>query len=112
MRSPSTARAAALAGLTLVAVYAVPLLHPGGLGSGTAPHPGASLLERILPGVSPRWTMVRLAALISAATVFAIVATTGNIYSGLWYPIIVAAASLVIGFLFLPETKDVDVTKT
>ncbi|MBV8925478.1 MAG: MFS transporter [Bradyrhizobium sp.] len=46
------------------------------------------------------------------ATVFAIAAATGNIYSGLWYPIVVAAMSLVIGFLFLPETKDVDITKT
>ena len=45
------------------------------------------------------------------ATVFAIVAATGNIYSGLWYPIVVAVMSLVIGFLFLPETKDVDITK-
>jgi MFS family permease len=43
------------------------------------------------------------------ATVFAIVAYTGNIYSGLWYPIGVAVMSLVIGFLFLPETKDVDI---
>jgi MFS family permease len=46
------------------------------------------------------------------ATVFAIVAWTGNIYSGLWYPIAIAAMSLVIGFLFLPETKDIDITKT
>jgi MFS family permease len=46
------------------------------------------------------------------ATVFAIVAWTGNIYSGLWYPIVIAAMSLVIGFLFLPETKDIDITKT
>ncbi len=45
------------------------------------------------------------------ATVFAIVATTGNIYSGLWYPIVVAAGSFVIGLLFLPETKDRDITK-
>ena len=44
------------------------------------------------------------------ATVFAIVAATGNIYSGLWYPIVVAVMSLVIGFLFLPETKDRDIT--
>jgi MFS family permease len=44
--------------------------------------------------------------------VFAIVAATGNIYSGLWYPIGVALMSLVIGFLFLPETKDIDITKT
>ncbi len=43
------------------------------------------------------------------ATVFAIVAYTGNIYSGLWYPIIIAVMSLVVGFLFLPETKDVDI---
>jgi MFS family permease len=46
------------------------------------------------------------------ATVFAIAAATGNIYSGLWYPVGIALMSLVIGFLFLPETKDVDITKT
>jgi hypothetical protein len=45
------------------------------------------------------------------ATVFAIVASTGNIYSGLWYPIGVAAISFVIGLLFLPETRNVDITK-
>ncbi len=45
------------------------------------------------------------------AIVFAIVAATGNIYSGLWYPIVIACMSLVIGFFFLPETKDVDLTK-
>jgi MFS family permease len=45
------------------------------------------------------------------ATAFAIVAATGNIYSGLWYPIAVAAGSFVIGLIFLPETKDVDITK-
>ncbi len=40
------------------------------------------------------------------ATVFAIVAATGNIYSGLWYPICVAAMSFVVALFFLPETKD------
>jgi hypothetical protein len=39
------------------------------------------------------------------------VASTGNIYSGLWYPIGVAAISLVFGLLFLPETYKVDITK-
>jgi MFS family permease len=43
------------------------------------------------------------------ATVFAIVAATGNIYSGLWYPIIIAAMSFVIALIFLPETKDRDI---
>jgi MFS family permease len=43
------------------------------------------------------------------ATAFAIVAATGNIYSGLWYPIIVASATVVIGYFFVPEThKTVD----
>lgn len=37
---------------------------------------------------------------------FAIVAATGNVYSGLWYPVIIAAMTFVIGLLFLPETKD------
>jgi len=37
---------------------------------------------------------------------FAIVASTGNIYSGLWYPVIVALLTVVIGALFLPETRD------
>ena len=40
---------------------------------------------------------------------FAIVAQTGNMYNGLWYPIIVAGMSFVIGMLFVKETKDVDI---
>ncbi|QWD85109.1 MHS family MFS transporter [Polynucleobacter asymbioticus] len=40
---------------------------------------------------------------------FALVAQNGNIYYGLWYPIIIAAVTLVIGTLFIKETKDVDI---
>jgi MFS family permease len=40
---------------------------------------------------------------------FALVAQNGNIYYGLWYPIIIAAMTLVIGTLFMRETKDVDI---
>lgn len=39
------------------------------------------------------------------ATAFAIVAATGDIYSGLWYPVIAAAVTAVIGLVFLPETR-------
>ena len=39
----------------------------------------------------------------------AIVASRGNIYAGLWYPIIVALMSFVIGSLFIRETKDRDI---
>lgn len=42
-------------------------------------------------------------------TAFAIVAQTGNMYNGLWYPIIVAGMTLVVGTLFIKETKDVDI---
>jgi hypothetical protein len=39
----------------------------------------------------------------------AIVAATGNIYNGLWYPILVAVITAVVGGLFLRDTKDVDI---
>ncbi len=41
---------------------------------------------------------------------FALVAATGNIYYGLWYPVAIALMSFVIGTLFLRETSDVDIT--
>ncbi|MBL8032327.1 MAG: MFS transporter [Leptospiraceae bacterium] len=37
---------------------------------------------------------------------FAMVAATGDVFYGLWYPVVVAAASAVLGFFLLPETKD------
>lgn len=43
------------------------------------------------------------------ATAFAMSAAAGNIYYGLWYPIVFAAITLVIGMLFLPETKNRDI---
>ena len=35
---------------------------------------------------------------------FAIVASTGNIYAGIWYPVIIAGITFVIALFFLPET--------
>jgi MFS family permease len=43
------------------------------------------------------------------ATGLAIVAQTGNMYNGLWYPIVFAAITFVVGMLFVRETKDVDI---
>jgi len=40
---------------------------------------------------------------------FAIVAATGDIYAGLWYPIGVSVMTFVLGSLFMPETKDRDI---
>ena len=45
------------------------------------------------------------------ATALAIVAQTGNMYNGLWYPIIFASLTFVVGMLFVKETKDVDIFK-
>jgi len=42
-------------------------------------------------------------------TAFAMVAASGNIYHGLWYPIVVAVITAVVGFLFVKEGKDVDI---
>ncbi|QIM52345.1 MFS transporter [Hydrogenophaga crocea] len=42
-------------------------------------------------------------------TAFAMVAATGDIFYGLWYPVVVAAGTFVIGLLFVRETKDVDI---
>ncbi|ACS40312.1 UNVERIFIED_ORG: MFS family permease [Methylorubrum zatmanii] len=43
------------------------------------------------------------------ATAFAMVAQTGDIYFGLWYPIVIALFTFVIGLIFIPETKDRDI---
>lgn len=42
-------------------------------------------------------------------TAFALVAFKGDIYYGLWYPIIIALVTVVIGMLFVKETKDNDI---
>ena len=42
-------------------------------------------------------------------TAFAMVAATGNIYFGLWYPVVVALVTVVVGFLFIRDRKDVDI---
>lgn len=46
------------------------------------------------------------------ATAFAMVAFKGDIYYGLWYPIVIAAATFIIGMLFVKETKDNDIYQT
>ena len=43
------------------------------------------------------------------STAFAISAHTGNMTSGLWYPIVVALASCAIGLVFVKETRGVDI---
>jgi MFS family permease len=44
-------------------------------------------------------------------TAFAMVAATGDIYYGLWYPVVVALGTFVIGLLFVPETYKRDIFK-
>ena len=42
-------------------------------------------------------------------TAFAMVAATGDIYYGLWYPIVMALLTVVVGLVFLPETRTRDI---
>ena len=42
-------------------------------------------------------------------TAFAMVAATGDIFYGLWYPVIIAAMTFIVGMLFIRETTDVDI---
>jgi hypothetical protein len=42
-------------------------------------------------------------------TAFAMVAASGNIYHGLWYPIVVACVTLLVGLFLLPETRGRDI---
>jgi hypothetical protein len=43
------------------------------------------------------------------ATAFAMIAQTGDVYYGLWYPVVIALATVAIGLFFVPETKDRDI---
>ena len=43
------------------------------------------------------------------ATAFAMIAQTGDPYYGLWYPIVIASMTIIIGLLFVPENKDKDI---
>jgi hypothetical protein len=44
------------------------------------------------------------------ATAFAIVAATGDIYAGLWYPVVMSAVGFVVTLLFIPETRKRDIS--
>ena len=43
------------------------------------------------------------------ASAFAMVAATGDIYFGLWYPAMAALMTFIIGIIYVPETKSVDI---
>ncbi|MCA6126025.1 MHS family MFS transporter [Bradyrhizobium sp. WSM 1704] len=100
---------AAIVGLLLILVIYVTMVYG----------PIAAMLVELFP-TRIRYTSMSLPYHIGngwfggllPATAFAITASTGDIYSGLWYPIIFAAITFVIGALFVPETKDVDISKT
>jgi len=79
--------------------------------------PIAAYLVELFP-ISIRYTSMSLPYHIGngwfggflPAISFALVAATGNLYYGLWYPIGIALMTLIIGVLFLRETKDVDIS--
>ncbi|RZA14548.1 MAG: MFS transporter, partial [Lysobacteraceae bacterium] len=42
-------------------------------------------------------------------TAFAMVAASGDIYYGLWYPVVIAGATFIIGLIFIRETRNADI---
>jgi MFS family permease len=100
------AQPAAIIGLLLVLVIFVTMVYG----------PIAAMLVELFP-TRIRYTSMSLPYHIGngwfggllPATAFAIVASTGDIYAGLWYPVTFAAITVVVGFFFLPETKDRDI---
>jgi MFS family permease len=97
---------AALVGLLFILVIFVTMVYG----------PIAAMLVELFP-TKIRYTSMSLPYHIGngwfggllPATAFAIVASTGDIYAGLWYPIVFALITAVVGFFLLPETKDVDI---
>ena len=74
------------------------------MAGGIVPNPHPLYLNE--PALSHRqWLVRRLLPTIS----FSLVAATGNMYYGLWYPIVISLMTVIIGALFLRETKDVDI---
>jgi MFS family permease len=100
------AQPAAIIGLLLVLVIFVTMVYG----------PIAAMLVELFP-TRIRYTSMSLPYHIGngwfggllPATAFAIVASTGDIYAGLWYPVIFASITVIVGFFFLPETKDRDI---
>ena len=100
------AQPAAIIGLLLILVIFVTMVYG----------PIAAMLVELFP-TRIRYTSMSLPYHIGngwfggllPATAFAIVASTGDIYAGLWYPVIFASITVVVGFFFLPETKDRDI---
>ncbi|MET3356559.1 MFS transporter [Xanthobacter autotrophicus] len=96
-------RTAAVIGLLFILVLFVTMVYG----------PIAAALVELFPA-SIRYTSMSLPYHIGngwfggllPATAFAMVAATGDIYYGLWYPIVIALMTFVIGLLFVPETKD------
>ena len=104
----ASSRALTLAGLLLILVIYVTMVYG----------PIAALLVELFP-TRIRYSGMSLPYHIGNGwfggflppTAFAIAASTGDIFSGLWYPIVVALGTFVIGLIFMPETKDRDIFK-
>jgi MFS family permease len=95
----------------LVLVILLALMSPAAMVYG----PMAALLTELFPA-KVRYTSMSLPYHLGTgwfggflpAVAFAIVAATGNVFAGLWYPLVFAALTFVVGMILLPETKGRD----
>ena len=104
---PAAADSAAVNKPMVVAILFVLMIY-----AGMVYGPIAAALEEMFPA-NIRYTSMSLPYHLGngwfggflPTTAFAMVAATGNIYYGLWYPVVVAGATVVIGALFIRETR-------
>jgi nitrate/nitrite transporter NarK len=97
---------------SLVILLLVVIMSYGAMGYG----PMAAMLTELFPA-RVRYTSISLPYHIGVgcfggfvpAIAFAIVAATGNIYSGLWYVVGLCAMAFIVGAIFLPETRSADI---
>jgi hypothetical protein len=74
-----------------------------GVAGGNVPDAGALLVSE--PALSHRQRLVRR---LLPSVALAIATATGNMYSGLWYPITIVVASCLVGIVFVREARIVD----
>jgi membrane protein insertase Oxa1/YidC/SpoIIIJ len=97
--------------IPLVLVILLALMSPAAMVYG----PMAALLTELFPA-KVRYTSMSVPYHVGTgwfggflpAVAFAIVAATGNIFAGLWYPVTFAALTFAVGLVLLPETKGRD----
>jgi tripartite-type tricarboxylate transporter receptor subunit TctC len=73
---------------------------------------GPSMVDLVGGHIQMQFPSMPAAVPYVASNRMRMIAQTGDVYFGLWYPVTIALATVVIGFFMIPETKDRDIFAT